>query len=172
MSDPYISQIHMVAFNFPPVGYAKCDGTLIPINQNPALYSLINTMYGGDGVTSFALPDLRGRTPTHFGGGVYQGASYGFEQVRLAPGNLPHHTHVAQASTSDAESGGRVPFFGQLLAKGQETTMQYRNSLDSPVTLNSASVQAAGGDGWHNNMQPSTVINFIIALQGMYPSRS
>ncbi|MDH5637812.1 MAG: tail fiber protein [Nitrospinota bacterium] len=172
MSDPYMSQIHMTGFNFAPRNYAKCDGQLLAINQYQALFSLLYTMYGGDGRTTFGLPDLRGRTPTYFGGAVRQGMSYGFEKIVLNTNNLPHHTHQAQATTNDGQGSGRAPIFGKLLAKGTTARMQYRNSLDTPVALNSASLEASGGDGWHDNMQPSTVINFIIALQGAYPSRN
>jgi len=171
MSDPYISQIHMVAFNFPPVGYALCDGQILPISQNQSLYSLLGVAFGGDGISNFALPDMRGRTPTQFTGSQ-QSRIGGVEAVTLSTDQLPHHTHQLMATTNDAQGTQRAKIFGELLAKGQDATKQYKNSLANPKSMAAGVIQKSGSGAAHNNMQPSLVINFIIALVGVYPTRS
>ncbi len=167
--NPFVGEIQMVAFNFAPVGWASCNGQLLPINQYMALFSLLGTMYGGDGVTNFALPDLRGRVPIHYGQGVglssYNlGQIGGEEQHTLVVSELPAHTHDLQVSTNvgTSDSPGKM-----YLAQNSEGVKQYsanQNSTAEPPTV-------TGQDKPHNNLQPYLSINYIIALNGIFPSR-
>ena len=165
MSEPFLSEIKIVSFNFPPKGWALCNGQLLPINQNQALFSLLGTTYGGDGRVNFALPNLRGRTPIHFGGGHTLGEAAGSTSVTVNIQQLPTHTHAFMASPTNAD--GPVPtnmFFGGA------------NNAYAPVgsltTLAPSTVTSVGGSQPHNNMMPYLVLNFIIALQGIFPSQN
>ena len=178
--EPFIGQIMMFAGNFAPRGWAFCDGQLLPINNYTALFSILGTNYGGDGRTTFALPDLRGRTPVHAGQGTgltnrRLGQKAGVEDVTLNINQTPSHQHkgtgtiLANDKASDSSNPkGKVP---SIMTKGvrayadQHTTMMKDNGLEI-VTDN------VGGNQAHSNMQPFQVINFIIALEGVYPSRS
>ncbi len=167
MSEPFLAEIRMVGFNFAPRGWAFCDGQILPINQNQSLYSLLGTTYGGDGRTSFALPDLRGRTPIHVGDGHVQAQKGGQEQVALTQSQMPNHTHAAQA-TSDT---GSVPIpTGNVLA-GSAPTEQY-HAASSLTGLNAGTIANTGAGQGHNNMQPYIAVNFCIALMGLFPSRN
>ncbi len=170
MSEPFLAEIRIVGFNFAPRGWAFCDGQILPINQNQSLYSLLGTIYGGDGRTSFALPDLRGRTPIHVGssnGGAHlQGQKGGEEQHTLAANEMPNHDHVFEASGADAT--GIVPT-GQFLARATTATYTPPANL---VDMNSGAVANTGGGQAHENMQPFLAVNFCIALQGLFPSRN
>ncbi len=171
MSEPFLAEVRIVGFNFAPRGWAFCDGQILPINQNQSLYSLLGTTYGGDGRTSFALPDLRGRTPIqsgNSGGSTYQlGQKSGQETHTLSVNEMPQHTHALSASTQAANSG--VPT-GNVLA-ASSTPESYR-SPESLAAMGNGTVANVGGGQAHNNMQPYLAVNFCIALQGLFPSRN
>ena len=165
MSQPFLSEIKIVSFNFPPKGWALCNGQFLPINQNQALFSLLGTTYGGNGQTTFALPNLRGQVPIHMGNGHTLGEQAGSTSVTLNQSQMPQHLHFAQASPSV----GATPLaVGGVLASAANV---YRTP-DSPTTLSPATVSNVGGSQPHNNMMPYLVLNFIIALQGIFPSRN
>ena len=167
MSEPFLAEVRMVGFNFAPRGWALCDGQILPINQNQALFSLLGTTYGGDGRTTFALPDLRGRTPIHFGDGNSLGSKSGEESHTLNFSELPRHTHPAKASASDADKTD--PDGNTWAARSGGTNFGTRGADKS---LSGESIGLTGGGQAHENMQPFTVINFVIALQGIFPSRN
>ncbi len=169
MSEPFLAEVRIVGFNFAPRGWAFCDGQILPINQNQSLYSLLGTTYGGDGRTTFALPDLRGRTPIHAGQGAgltsrTLGSKSGEETHVLTTAEMPDHDHVARASTDPVTAP--VPA-GRVLA---DTTI-YHDATNG-VDLHSSSVSNQGGGQGHPNMQPYLALNFCIALQGLFPSRN
>lgn len=166
MSEPFLAEVRMVGFNFAPRGWAFCDGQILPINQNQSLYSLLGTTYGGDGRTSFALPDLRGRTPIHVGEGHRQGQKSGEETHTLSAAEMPNHDHVLQATAND----GKTPIpIGKVLARTPNAI--YRDPTDLK-NMNAAGVANVGGGQAHENMQPYLAVNFCIALQGLFPSRN
>lgn len=178
MSDPFLGEIAMLGFNFAPVKWANCDGNIMPINSNQALYSLLGTQFGGDGRTTYALPDFRGRVPigvgTLFSDGYVQGSRGGFENITLTEATMPSHTHAVQATT---EAASNKPYTGAVFAEAHDgktgpTIAFYRTSAGSNNALNSMSVSPFGEGRAHNNMQPSQVLNFCIALEGIYPSRN
>ena len=171
MSEPFLAEVRMVGFNFAPRGWAFCDGQILPINQNQSLYSLLGTTYGGDGRTSFALPDMRGRTPIHVGrsnGGQDHllGQKSGEETHTLSGAEMPQHTHVAQATNNPSADDNPT---GKVL--GQASLPLYA-AYNSPNTMGSGMVANVGGGQAHDNMQPYLVVNFCIALQGLFPSRN
>ena len=182
MSEFFIGQIMMAGFNFAPKYWALCNGQLLPIAQNQALFSLLGTQYGGNGVTNFALPDLRSRTPVGYASSVDPGwqppsvqigQTDGVENVTLLSTNLPPHTHSMNASTAGGDNrsaGGRV--FATSTNAGAPPPNLYSASTGSPVPLNRPTVAPAGGSQPHPNLQPYTTINFCIALQGIFPSRN
>jgi microcystin-dependent protein len=165
MGTPYMSEIRIMSFNFPPKGWAACDGQLLPINQNQALFALLGTTYGGDGRTTFALPDLRGRAPIHFGSGFVLGQKAGEQTHTLTALEQPVHTHIAQGTTTNADAP--TPG-GNLLGAA--------NNMYGPAgnltTLDPTSVSSVGGGQPHQNMQPYLALEFCIALQGIFPSRT
>ncbi len=173
MSEPFLAEIRIVGFNFAPRGWAFCDGQLLPINQNQSLYSLLGTTYGGDGRTSFALPDLRGRTPIHVGaaGSVSHplGQRSGEETHTLSQAELPAHDHTLHGADSPANAP--VPG-GRAWAQTAATDPAYGNLNNNPAAMNDAVIAASGGSQAHNNMQPYLALNFCIALQGLFPSRN
>lgn len=169
MSEPFLAEIRMVGFNFAPRGWAFCDGQILPINQNQSLYSLLGTTYGGDGRTSFALPELRGRTPIHTGastGGTNHtlGQGSGQETVTLTVNEIPNHSHAINASNADSDAP--VPNNTSLGSFNNGY-----NSGDNLIALNNG-IQNNGGGQAHNNMQPTLAVNFCIALQGLFPPRN
>ena len=170
MSEPFLSEIKIVSFNFAPKGWAMCNGQLLPINQNQALFSLLGTTYGGNGQTNFALPNLRGRVPISFGNGHTLGEAAGSTAVTVNIQQLPTHPHALMASNAQ---GNKVnPNFG---GTGFVLAQDPGNCYGPPVsltTLNPASVASVGGRQPHNNMMPYLTLNFIIALQGIFPSRN
>src|SRR6185437_6956654 len=177
MSDPYVGEIRLFAGNFAPLNWHLCDGTLMAIDQNNALYALIGTIYGGDGVSTFALPNLLGRVPIHqgtlSGGGTSViGQATGTETVSLVQGQLPQHTHVLQYSTTSPQLSPNNNVPGVATAPGK-TTYTY-GTLASPSTvLGPVSIQNNAPAGLpHNNLQPFLAINYIIALSGPWPPRS
>jgi microcystin-dependent protein len=166
MSDPFLSEIRMFSFQFAPRGWAMCNGATLPIGQNRALFSVLGTTFGGDGVDTFALPDLRARVPLHLGSGLPLGARGGEAAHRLTTFEMPAHVHVAQGSSLQANS---VSPWGALMAV--RPTQAYRAPANL-VPLNADSVAMEGGGQPHPNMQPYLTLNFCIALEGMFPSRN
>lgn len=167
MAEPFVGQIMLFAGNFAPKGWALCNGQLLPISQNTALFSLIGTFYGGDGVVTFALPDLRGRVAVHFGQGsglsnYTQGQVAGVEEVTLSAAQMPQHTHQQPTTASDQTTNRPV---NAVPARGGF----YAASSDGSAL---AQTTAAGGSQAHENRQPYLVLNYCIALSGVYPSRS
>jgi microcystin-dependent protein len=175
MSDPFIGEIKMVGFNFAPYGWAFCNGQVIPIQQNTALYSLLGTTYGGDGKTNFALPNLQGRAPLHFGSGPglaprSLGQTGGCPSVTLSLAQLPAHSHVPQATSGNDAPSPEGHTWGTL-PSGRESAPAYQSAAPN-VTMNAGALDPAGSAApTHNNMQPYLAVNFIIAMQGIYPVR-
>lgn len=177
MAEPFIGEIKMVGFPFPPKDWAQCDGQEIPMNQNPSLYALLGIVYGGDGTTTFKLPDYRGRVPIHPGsdgmGSYYQiGYFGGFENITLNPNELPQHSHTMQGTGALATDNSPGSNKDRVLAKTNNGTKIYSTDTSSIVPLSAASVSATGDNQSHPNMQPFQVINFVIALEGMFPPRN
>lgn len=172
MSEPFVGEIRMFGFNFPPQGWAFCNGQLLPINQNQALFSLLGTTYGGNGTTTFALPNLQSRVAVHQGQGpglsAYSaGQAGGTESVTLQPAQMPAHTHAVHASNSPAEA---VRPAGRALARS--TTDIYVAKPDGSTVMDAGMLGDAGGSEPHPNIQPYLVLNFCIALQGIFPARN
>jgi microcystin-dependent protein len=166
MAEPFLSEIRIMSFGFAPKGWALCNGQLLPINQNQGLFSLLGTTFGGDGRVNFALPDLRARTPIHVGSGHTLGERGGEQAHTLSIAEIPTHVHVAQATSVAATDA--VPTSARMLATSQNYDA-YRPAT-TPVALNPATVGNTGGSQAHLNMQPFLVLNFSIALQGIFPS--
>jgi microcystin-dependent protein len=166
MSEPFLAEIKIVGFNFAPRGWAFCDGQILPINQNQSLYSLLGTTYGGDGRTSFGLPDLRGRVPVHVGDEVTLGAKAGVESVALDPAEIPEHSHAPRGTAAPADSGDPA---GKLPAGADTEVYEPPGAL---VETAPEAVAPGGGGAAHANMQPFLVLNFAIALQGLFPPRN
>ena len=167
MAEPFLGEIRMMSFPFAPKGWALCNGQVMPINQNQALFALLGTTFGGDGRVTFALPDLRGRTPLHAGNGHALGERAGEQAHTLSIAELPMHTHATRAVTDKATTP--VPN-GNMLA-----TTKGMSAYATPVDLTAldpAAVASAGGGQPHPNMQPFLTVNFCIALQGIFPSPS
>jgi microcystin-dependent protein len=179
MSQPFLGQITMVSFNFPPRGWALCNGQLLPINQNQALFALLGTTYGGNGTTNFALPNSQSRIPMHFGQGpglsaYVLGQAGGTTAVTLNTTTIPSHGHLLNVATANASAAAIA---GTLLpAVPTVTKAAFYAIPGTPAlqaqTLASNSVGNAGGNQPHSNLMPSLTINFIIALQGIFPSRN
>jgi len=167
MADPFLSEIRVMGFNFPPRGWALCNGQLLPINQNQALFSLMGTTYGGDGRVSFGLPNLQGRTPIHMGSGHTLGERGGEYAHTLSQSEIPAHTHVLTGMSVDASTD--VPTNTSMLAKA--TVDMYRTPA-AAVALEPGSISNAGGSQAHLNMQPYLALNFCVALQGIFPSQN
>ena len=163
MAEPFLSEIRIFSFNFAPKGWAQCNGQFLPINQNQALFSLLGTTYGGNGQTTFALPDLRGRAPISFGNGHTLGEKAGSSAVTINQQQMPQHLHFVLgadvAGTTPAAAGG--VFAGAL---------DVYHTPDNLVAIRPDSVSSVGGSQPHNNMMPYLVLNFCIALQGIFPS--
>jgi microcystin-dependent protein len=166
MSEPFLSEIKIVSFNFAPKGWALCNGQLLPINQNQALFSLLGTTYGGDGRVNFGLPNLQGRIPAHMGGGLTLGELGGEENHTLNISEIPAHNHVPVGSSTIANLTQAA---GNLWAN--VSTGLYNPAPDN-TAMNPACISATGGSQPHNNMSPFLVLNFVIALQGIFPSQN
>ena len=166
MAEPFLSEIRLMSFGFAPKGWALCDGQLLPINQNQALFSLLGTTYGGDGRVNFGLPDLRGRTPIHMGQGHTLGERGGEQAHTLSISELPTHIHSAQGTST---VGASAPPLNNILANTPALI------YDGPANLTSlqpGTIGNTGGSQAHLNMQPFLTLNFSIALQGIFPSQN
>jgi microcystin-dependent protein len=175
VADPFVAEIRIFPFNFAPKGWAFCDGQLIPISQNTALFSLLGTVYGGDGKSTFALPDLQGRAPVHPGQGSGLslhdlGETGGSETVTLLESEIPTHTHTLMASIEDGTQGTLTP--GITVASSVGGTLYQTNTSANLVDMNAGAIRPTGSGGPHNNLQPYLTFNFCIALQGVFPPRS
>jgi microcystin-dependent protein len=163
MAEPFLSEIRMMSFVFAPRGWALCNGQLLPINQNQALFSLLGTTFGGDGQVNFGLPDLRGRVPVHVGGGRTLGERGGEQAHTLSTAELPTHTHAFNASQGNANS----PAPGNNMFG---TSNNMYSAATNLVSINAGTITNVGGSQAHLNMQPFLTISFCIALQGIFPS--
>jgi microcystin-dependent protein len=164
MAEPFLSEIRIMSFVFAPKGWALCNGQLMPINQNQALFSLLGTTFGGDGRVNFALPDMRGRVPIHVGSGHTLGERGGEQAHTVSIAELPTHTHVLSGT---ADAGNTTNPNGSLLANA---TVASYGSATNLVALNPGTVTSVGGSQAHLNMQPFLTLSFCIALQGIFPS--
>jgi microcystin-dependent protein len=172
MADPFVAEIRIFPFNFAPRGWAWCDGQLLPLSQNTALFSLLGTTYGGNGKSNFALPDLQGRAPMHPGQGPGLslhdlGETGGSETVTLLESEIPGHAHTLRASQDDADLA--IPTPARTLAKASANL--YLAGAPN-VSMSDQALPPAGGDQPHNNLQPYLTFYFAIALQGVFPPRS
>lgn len=171
MAQPYVGEIRMFAGSFPPVGWLFCDGQLLPISENETLFQLIGTTYGGDGESTFALPNLQSRIPLHFGTGP-DGVNYqiaemaGVESVTLSTGQIPNHTHALLASTA---VGNQLEPAGNVTAQTGGGVQIYIEDVTA-VNMNAQAISAVGGSQPHENCQPFLCINYIISLFGIFPS--
>lgn len=168
MSEPYIGEIRLFGGSFAPAGWALCDGALLPISEHDALFNLIGTTYGGDGQTTFGLPDLRGRVPMHLGPGYAIGQMAGAESVTLTVNQIPAHTHAAQAASGPGTQSSPV---GGVWAAS--SLNQYGPGATNPsIAMAADALSPAGGSQPHDNMMPFVGINFIISLYGVFPSQT
>jgi microcystin-dependent protein len=165
MAEPFLSEIRLMSFNFAPKGWALCNGQLLPINQNQALFALLGTTYGGNGQTNFALPDLRGRVPIHVGGGHILGQRGGEAAHTLSLAELPTHSHVMNASTTNAD-----------VVSPADNVVAQSSQLYGPAAqlteLDPSTNSSTGGSQPHLNLQPYLALTFCIALQGIFPSQN
>ena len=170
MAEPFLAEIRLMSFNFAPKGWALCNGQILPINQNQALFSLLGTMYGGNGQTTFALPDLRGRTPIHVSGSHNLSERAGQEAHTVTIQEMPQHVHVPQATTAQADQNTNSAAPSRMPAQSNFSFL-----YGSPANLQAMAPNAlsnVGGSQAHTNMQPYSVISFCIALQGIFPSQN
>lgn len=181
MAEPFLSEIRICSFNFAPKGWAMCNGQLLPINQNQALFALLGTTYGGNGQTTFALPDLRARVPIHFGNGHTLGERGGAEAHTLSQAEMPQHIHLQRAQTQNVlpdpvpqDPSGKVYASASVALQGgnQAAVRRYRRQASSLVAMHPQAVSNVGGSQPHNNMQPYLALNYVIALQGIFPSQN
>jgi microcystin-dependent protein len=170
MAEPFLSEIRIMSFVFAPKGWALCNGQLLPINQNQALFSLLGTTYGGDGRVNFALPDLRGQTPIHVGHGHTLGERGGEQAHTVSMAEMPTHTHVARATTAQADQNSNSAAPSRMPAQSNFSFLYGSpNNLQPMATNAQANV---GGSQAHLNMQPFLTLSFCIALQGIFPSQN
>jgi len=165
VSEPFLGEIKIISWNFPPKGWAFCNGQLLPINQNQALFSILGTTYGGDGRVNFALPNLQGRVPVHVGDGIVLGERAGETAHTLNISEMPAHNHVPVSNSASATQTGAA---GNLW--GSSNVNPYAPAANT--AMNPASILPVGGSQPHENMSPYLVLNFIIALQGIFPSQN
>jgi microcystin-dependent protein len=169
MAQPYVGEIRMFGGNFAPAGWMFCEGQLLPISENETLFSLIGTTYGGDGQSTFALPDLRGRIPLHFGNGFTLAETGGVETVTLTVSQIPAHSHALLVSTGAAATAD--PTSNVLAQAPLATTFPY--GTDAPLTpLSATAIGSTGGSQPHDNFQPYLCVDFIISLFGIFPSQT
>ncbi|HRQ64619.1 MAG TPA: tail fiber protein [Xanthomonadaceae bacterium] len=167
MAQPYVGEIRMFGGNFAPAGWMFCNGQLLPISQNEVLFQLIGTTYGGDGQTTFALPDLRGRIPIHQGNGFILAETGGAEQVTLTVGQIPAHAHALMGV---ATQGNQINPSGNLPANSNNVVPYLNGSPEG--SMNAAAVAQVGGSQPHSNVQPFLCVSFIISLFGIFPSQN
>lgn len=179
VSEPFLAEIRLFGFQFAPRGWALCDGQILPINQNQALYALLGTTYGGDGRISFALPDLRGRSPMHVGPAdgppVTLGQKGGEETHPLSLQELPEHTHSVTATGdqgTDTNISGMIGMPNNVLASQARRGEPFYSAAGALTAMHNGTISSMGGGQAHNNMQPCLTISFAIALQGLFPSRN
>jgi microcystin-dependent protein len=165
MSTPFLGEIKLMSFNFPPKGWALCNGQLMSINQNQALFSLLGTTYGGDGRINFGLPNLQGRVPIHMGGGFVLGQMAGEASVNLLSTQMPIHTHVPNATTAQPSLG--PPTSNLWCANSTKSYASNANTAMAP-----AAITNSGGSQPHPNLSPYLVVSFCIALSGIFPSQN
>jgi microcystin-dependent protein len=175
MADQFVGEIRIFGGNFAPLGWALCDGQILPISQNTALFSLLGTQFGGNGTSNFALPNLQGSVPVAQGNGAglsqrAMGETGGQQGVTLSQATMARHNH--QMSAVVTPGSNVIPDPTMALAEPPAVAPVYQTSLGSPATLNAGAVTPSGGGQPHNNLQPFLVLNFIIALQGLFPARS
>jgi microcystin-dependent protein len=173
MTDQFVGEIRMFAGNFAPTGWALCNGQLLPISQNTALFSLLGTMYGGDGKSTFALPDLQGSVPLNSGAGAglsqrFQGEMGGVSAVTLLQSEIPAHNHQAMGAASAGPTSPQNATWGTQAGRTPPPTY---SSAAPTATMNPQALGLTGGSQPHNNMQPYLVVTFIIAMQGIFPPR-
>ena len=166
MSEPFLSEIKIVSFNFPPKGWALCNGQLLPINQNQALFALLGTTYGGNGQTNFALPNLRGRVPISFNNGHSLGEAAGSTSVTINAQTMPQHFHTFNVTNNDASA--TAPDNTVVMSTAPSNMYGPAGNLVAMAQT----VSSVGGSQPHNNMMPYLVLNFIIALQGIFPAQN
>lgn len=181
MSSPFIGEIRIISWTYNPKGWAFCNGQQLSINQNQALFSILGTTYGGNGTTTFALPDFRGRSPIHVGGGFTEGEASGQEFHTLITSEMPAHNHfmmasstpitATQANATPANTKALAPAVALTAGGGSQNVNIYGSGAPS-TTLNTGALGGIGGSQPHENRSPFLVLNFIIALQGIYPSRN
>jgi len=167
MSSPFIGEIRMFAGNFAPVGWAFCNGAIIPIDQNDALFNLIGTTYGGDGQTTFALPNLQSRVPVHVGPGFALGQTAGAESVTVLTSQIPAHSHVPLAFATQGANSSPAAGVWALSTLGA-----FDNVNPPSVAMNPAAIGSSGGSQPHDNMIPFLAVNFILSLFGIFPSQT
>ena len=165
MGTPFLGELKIISWNYAPKGWAFCNGQFLPINQNQALFALLGTMYGGNGQTTFALPDLRGRVPLHVGGGHTQGEAAGSESVTISSQTMPQHIHVGSAATSDGDTPIATSNMLGAFNNGYGAAANLTNLLP-------ATIANVGGSQPHENRSPYLVLNVVIALQGIFPSQN
>jgi microcystin-dependent protein len=168
MAEPFLAEIRIMSFGFPPKGWATCDGQLLPINQNQALFSLLGTTYGGDGRVNFGLPNLQGRVPIHMGSGHTLGERGGEQAHTLSIAEVPTHVHVVNATSASANASS--PSTARTLATSTGASLY--GAATNLVAMTPASIGNVGGSQAHLNMQPFLTLNFSIALQGIFPSQT
>ena len=167
MAEPFLSEIRIFSFNFPPKGWAFCNGQFLPINQNQALFSLLGTTYGGNGQTTFALPNLQGRLPIHVGDGHTLGEAAGSSAVTINQQTMPQHLHFLMGTTTTGNSAN----LGNTVPATFNVTI-YSNTITNLAAFSPTSVTNVGGSQAHTNQMPYLVLNFCIALQGIFPSQT
>jgi microcystin-dependent protein len=175
MADPFVAEIRIFPFNFAPKGWAWCDGQLLPLSQNTALFSLLGTTYGGNGKSNFALPDLQGRAPMHPGQGLGLslhdlGETGGSETVTLLESEIPAHSHALMGSPENGDQGSFTS--NVVLARSRNGSLYQSTTTQNLVAMNPSALSPAGGDAPHNNMMPYLTLYFCIALQGVFPPRT
>ena len=168
MAEPFLSEVRIMSFGFPPKGWALCNGQLLPINQNQALFSLLGTTFGGDGRVNFGLPNLQGNVPIHVGGGFTLGQRGGEQAHTLSIGEIPTHTHSANAANIAPTAGNP----NNTRALSQSAGANLYGAANNLVAMNAAVLGTVGGSQAHLNMQPFLTLSFCIALQGIFPSQN